>query len=195
MKGPCRSQGVHQERQWSRQIFNRGPVLQTQSQQSRAGVRAGWGDRMALALLCRQTRPRILAPAGAGVTSESKEGPGASLEGWGHREWGKSRIVASINRSKNKICFPKELRNASPAKACLRILHSLVSLPTFFPRKSPSQIPTFINPALLPSHPTHSHLYPFQAVSFIALNHYLIYFTHSCLFIAIDYLPPGMKAP
>ncbi|XP_061055191.1 basic proline-rich protein-like [Eubalaena glacialis] len=78
---------------------------------------------MALALLPSKTSPRILA-AVAGMKPESKEGSGPALGACGHGEWDTSRIVASTNRARNKICFSKALRTAGPARTCLRNCHS-----------------------------------------------------------------------
>jgi len=83
------------------------------------------------------------------MRSESMGGYGLAFEACGHSEQDMSRIVASTNRSKKKMCL-KELRNAIQAHSCLGILHSLVSAKFFFPRKSLSQMPTFQDAALSP---------------------------------------------
>ena len=140
---------------------------------------------MALALLPSKTSPRILA-AVAGMKSKSKEGSGPALEACGHGEWDTSRIVASTNRARNKICFSKALRTAVPARTCLRVLHSLVSLPnSFFPESHLLRCPPSLKqPRLhLTPHGVTLHPLPLPSCFLHSTYHSLIYFTHSCLFI------------
>lgn len=72
------------------------------------------------------------------MRSKSMGGCDLAIEARGHGEQDRSRIVASTNAARKKMCFSKELRNITQAQCCLRALHSLVSAEFLFSRKSPS---------------------------------------------------------